>query len=188
MTVLSRICLANCRRMPVRNAVNRPWVIQNRLGKMASQFSSASTGTSLGELPKSNVFTSKLPPDPAFETPASSHSAPRETLGPRMVRGALYTYVRPEPTEEPELLGVSSRAMEDLGLKPGEELTPEFKEVVSGNKIFWDEENGGVYPWAQCYGGKILPCFKVIFNGHVANEPQAGNCKATHRVVTGSSS
>lgn len=159
MTVLSRICLVNSRRMPIRNAAYRPWVIQNRLGKMASQFSSASAGTSLGELPKSNVFTSKLPPDPAFETPASSHNAPRETLGPRLVKGALYTYVRPEPTEEPELLGVSSKAMEDLGLKSGEELTPEFKEVVSGNKIFWDEENGGIYPWAQCYGGKLLFCF-----------------------------
>jgi uncharacterized protein YdiU (UPF0061 family) len=121
---------------------------------MASQFSSKSAGSSLADLPKSSVFTSKLPPDPAFETPASSHSAPRQTLGPRLVKGALYTFVRPEPTEVPELLGISPRAMEDLGLKLGEEQTSEFRDLVSGNKFYWDEEKGGIYPWAQCYGGK----------------------------------
>lgn len=123
---------------------------------MSSQTRNGS-GVSLGDLPKTNVFTSKLPPDPAFETPESSHAAPRETLGPRLVRNAMYTYVRPEPADEPELLSVSAKAMEDIGLKPGEENTPEFKEVVSGNKIFWSKENGGIYPWAQCYGGKIDP-------------------------------
>lgn len=65
----------------------------------------------------------------------------------------MYTFVRPETAEEPELLGVSPKAMEDLGLKPGEEENPDFKALVSGNKFFWDEENGGIYPWAQCYGG-----------------------------------
>ncbi|KAK2755663.1 hypothetical protein FQN54_005812 [Arachnomyces sp. PD_36] len=109
---------------------------------------------SLADLPKSHTFTSKLPPDPAFETPESSHNAPREALGPRLVKGALYTYVRPEPSTEPELLGVSPQAMADIGLKEGEEKTQEFKDMVAGNRIFWDEETKtGVYPWAQCYGG-----------------------------------
>lgn len=125
---------------------------RNRLAQMASHLS-RSTGSSLTDLPKSNVFTSKLPPDPAFETPEVSHKAPRETLGPRMVKGALFTYVRPEPVDKPELIGVSRRAMEDLGLKPGEEETPQFKALVAGNQIWWDEEKGGIYPWAQCYGG-----------------------------------
>jgi uncharacterized protein YdiU (UPF0061 family) len=120
---------------------------------MASHFSSGA-GVSLVELPKSNNFTSKLPPDPAFETPEISHKAPRETLGPRMVKGALFTYVRPEPTDAPELLGVSPKAMKDLGLKPGEDQTAQFKALVAGNEFWWDEEKGGVYPWAQCYGGK----------------------------------
>lgn len=119
---------------------------------MASHLSTGSAST-LAELPKSNVFTSKLPADPAFETPESSHKAPRETLGPRMVKGALFTYVRPEQVEGPELLGVSPRAMEDIGLKPGEEQTPQFQALVAGNEIFWNEEQGGIYPWAQCYGG-----------------------------------
>lgn len=136
------------------NIIRHSWVFRNRLCRMASQFSSKSAGVSLADLPKSSVFTSRLPPDPAFETPASSHSAPRQTLGPRLVRGALYTFVRPEPTEEPELLGISPRAMEDLGLQSGEEQTVEYRALVSGNKFYWDEENGGIYPWAQCYGGK----------------------------------
>lgn len=119
---------------------------------MVSHLSTA--GVSLAELPKSNVFTSKLPSDPAFETPESSHKAPRETLGPRMVKGALFTYIRPEQTDDPELLGVSLKAMKDLGLKPGEEQTLQFKALVAGNEIWWNEEQGGIYPWAQCYGGQ----------------------------------
>ncbi|KAJ5272863.1 hypothetical protein N7478_007988 [Penicillium angulare] len=120
---------------------------------MTAHLSTRSAGTTLENLPKSNVFTSKLPPDAAFPTPDVSHKAPRETLGPRMVKEALFTYVRPEEAEEPELLGVSPRAMEDLGLKDGEEENPKFRALVAGNEIFWSEEKGGIYPWAQCYGG-----------------------------------
>ncbi|KPI36550.1 uncharacterized protein AB675_4386 [Cyphellophora attinorum] len=111
------------------------------------------SGTTLDKLPKSNVFTSNLPPDSQYPTPEASHAAPRERLGPRMVKEALYTYVRPEPTEEPELLAVSKRALKDLGLSESEASSDLLKEVVAGNKVFWDEKNGGVYPWAQCYGG-----------------------------------
>lgn len=107
----------------------------------------------LADLPKSNNFTSKLPPDSAFPTPRASHNSPRLELGPRMVQNALFTFVRPVPVDQPELLGVSSRAMEDIGLKQGEEDTQDFKDMVAGNKIFWTEEKGGTYPWAQCYGG-----------------------------------
>lgn len=117
---------------------------------------------SLDELPKSSVFTSKLPPDPQFPIPESSHNAPRQHLGPRLVKGAMYTFVRPEPAEEPELLGVSPKAMEDIGLRRGEEHTPEFKSLVAGNKFFWSEESGGVYPWAQCYGGEIISGSKFM--------------------------
>ncbi|KAJ5090404.1 hypothetical protein N7532_009088 [Penicillium argentinense] len=129
---------------------------RNRLGQMASQFSTSSAGVTLAELPKSNVFTSKLPADPAFKTPEASHKAPRETLGPRMVRGALFTYVRPEPAEEAELLGVSPRAMQDLGLDPSEENSSHLQALVAGNEFPWSEEKGGIYPWAQCYGGEWL--------------------------------
>lgn len=137
----------------------RPRTLQARLGKMASHFANAedsqAAAFSLADLPKSSVFTDKLPPDTYFDMPLKSHNSPREALGPRIVRGAMYTFVRPEPADEPELLGVSPKAMEDIGLRKGEEQTPEFKAMVAGNKIFWDEQNGGVYPWAQCYGGEI---------------------------------
>ncbi|KAL9605587.1 MAG: hypothetical protein Q9179_001204 [Wetmoreana sp. 5 TL-2023] len=111
-------------------------------------------GVSLEDLPKSNTFTSSLPPDPEYPKPSISHNAPREALGPRMVKGALYTFVQPEETSDPELLGISPAAMRDIGLRAGEEDTPEFKALVAGNKTFWDPSTGkGIYPWAQCYGG-----------------------------------
>lgn len=149
--------------MSLRNTLYQARAIQTRLGQMAQQFSTTSgvPGLSLAEIPKSNVFTSKLPADPAFETPEASHQAPRQTLGPRAVRGALYTYVRPEPAEGPELLGVSPRAMRDIGLRPGEESTEQFKALVSGNQIWWNEKDGGIYPWAQCYGGMLKKCIET---------------------------
>ncbi|KAA6409807.1 MAG: hypothetical protein FRX48_06419 [Lasallia pustulata] len=123
-------------------------------GAFTDTVNGSGPGVSLAELPKSANFTSHLPADPLFPTPADSFNAPRSKLGPRMVKGALYTYVRPEGTEKPELLGVSKRAMRDIGLKEGEETTEEFKELVAGNKIMWDNETKeGIYPWAQCYGG-----------------------------------
>ncbi|KAF1979188.1 UPF0061-domain-containing protein [Bimuria novae-zelandiae CBS 107.79] len=126
-------------------------------GTNGTNGASAATYT-IQSLPKSNVFTSNLPPDSAFPTPSKSHSTPRQQLGPRLVKEALFTYVRPEPTEDPELLCVSPRALRDLGLKEEEAQTEEFKQVLSGNKILtWNEEEnkegGGIYPWAQCYGG-----------------------------------
>lgn len=72
-----------------------------------------------------------------------------------MVKNALYTYVRPLETKDPELLAVSDRALRDIGLEAGEEHTEDFKQMVAGNKIFWSPETEtGIYPWAQCYGGR----------------------------------
>ena len=149
-----------------------------RLAQMAiHSHRSAEPACSLLDLPKTNHFTTHLPPDPAFPTPADSHRAPREKLGPRTVKGALYTYVRPERQKEPELLAVSPRALHDLGLRPGEEQTDLFRDVVAGNALLgWDEEKGeGLYPWAQCYGGGS-------FGGsgwkHRVLMRQDGNCMA----------
>jgi uncharacterized protein YdiU (UPF0061 family) len=111
-------------------------------------------GTTLADLPKSNVFTSNLPADQRFPTPHDSYTAPKPALGPAQVKGALYTYVKPEPKEGPILMGVSERAMKDIGLQAGEEDTTDFKNLVSGNKIMWEPDTkDGIYPWAQCYGG-----------------------------------
>lgn len=112
-------------------------------------------GMSISELPKSWTFTDKLPADKLFPTPADSHKTAREDISARQVRGALFTWVRPEESKEPELLAVSSRALRDLNIAEPEVQTDEFKEVVAGNKLLgWDPEKGeGGYPWAQCYGG-----------------------------------
>ncbi|RAH77991.1 YdiU domain protein [Aspergillus japonicus CBS 114.51] len=140
--------LASFRRVP-----KGLWMPPGRSYHMASSFQKSGKGVSLRELSKSNVFTSKLPADPAFETPEISHRAPREALGPRLVRGALYTFVRPEPAEKYEILGVSPKALDDLGLASSETTTQEFRALVSGNEFPWDQSTGGIYPWAQCYGG-----------------------------------
>jgi uncharacterized protein YdiU (UPF0061 family) len=112
-------------------------------------------GASLVDLPKSWTFTSHLPPDPKFPIPAISHKTPRDDIEPRQVRGALFTWVRPEEAKEPELLAISPAAMQDLGIKEGEEKTEEYRQLVAGNRLLgWDEEKGeGGYPWAMCYGG-----------------------------------
>ncbi|TGO42593.1 hypothetical protein BHYA_0007g00970 [Botrytis hyacinthi] len=141
---------------------SRPLIPRLRIAQMASHISQSSAskassfaGKSLADLPKSWTFTSSLPPDPQFPTPAASHKTARDEIGPRQVKGALFTWVRPEHSINPELLAVSPTAMRDLGIKEGEESTEEFKQTVAGNKILgWDEEKlEGGYPWAQCYGG-----------------------------------
>ncbi|KAI9689312.1 MAG: hypothetical protein M1822_009962 [Bathelium mastoideum] len=108
----------------------------------------------LNDLIKTKIFTDSLPPDSKYPTPSESHKADRSELGPRLVKGALYTFVRPESAKDPELLATSRRALIDIGLKPEEADTEQFKQLVSGNQILWDEEKAeGIYPWAQCYGG-----------------------------------
>ncbi|KAL9059118.1 MAG: hypothetical protein Q9162_001336 [Coniocarpon cinnabarinum] len=113
------------------------------------------TGLPLRDLPKSSTLTSNLPADPDFPTPISSHKTPRKEIGPKLVKNALYTYVRPDTHEQTELLSVSPRALRDLGIRQGDEKTQEFRDTVSGNRITtWDESTEeGIYPWAQCYGG-----------------------------------
>ena len=111
------------------------------------------------DLPKTNNFTLKLPPDSQYPSPASSHKEERSKLGPRLVKSAAYTFVRPEPTQKPELLGVSKAALQDLAIDPDSVNTEAFKETVAGNRIVTipegQDEPGekDIYPWAQCYGG-----------------------------------
>ncbi|KAH8205512.1 hypothetical protein TruAng_000418 [Truncatella angustata] len=116
----------------------------------------ASHGKAISEIPKTWNFTSKLPADSIFPTPADSHKTPRDQIGPRQVRDAIYTWVRPEGATRPELLSVSPAALRDLGIDPSTARgDPDFLNTVAGNKIQgWDEEKSeGGYPWAQLYGG-----------------------------------
>jgi uncharacterized protein YdiU (UPF0061 family) len=133
-----------------------------RLNQVMAHLDTPQTGSAASErhtlqsIPKSNVFTQNLLADAEFPTPKDSHDAERKELGPRMVKDALFTYVRPDPQGEAELLAVSQRALQDIGLSEEEAQSQEFKDVVAGRKILtWDESkpDEGIYPWAQCYGG-----------------------------------
>ncbi|KAH8677982.1 hypothetical protein BX600DRAFT_376655 [Xylariales sp. PMI_506] len=112
-------------------------------------------GVPINDIPKSWNFTWKLPADAEYATPADSHKTPREQIGPRQVRDAIFTWVRPQPVEAPELLATSPAALRDLGIDPADTETADFVNTVAGNKIQgWDEEKQeGGYPWAQLYGG-----------------------------------
>lgn len=113
------------------------------------------SGLPIRSLPLTHVFTTTLTPDPSFPTAKSSDEAPRAALGPRQVPSAHYTFVKPEPQTDPELLAVSPAALQDLGIAPGEAATELFRAVVAGQELLgWDaERKEGVYPWAQRYGG-----------------------------------
>ncbi|KAF2672292.1 UPF0061-domain-containing protein [Microthyrium microscopicum] len=105
------------------------------------------SASSLSALPRSHTFTSHLPPDPKYPTPKSSHDAPRGDLGPRLVKGGFFTWVRPTPVPNPEVLAVSPAALQDLGIDPSAVNTEEFVQADS------QQANGAIYPWAQLYGG-----------------------------------
>ncbi|CEI69001.1 unnamed protein product [Fusarium venenatum] len=153
-------------RNALRRAVPRSQPVSHlrRIKQMATHISNGNgalspasgyEGAALEDLPKSWHFTESLPADSIFPTPADSHKTPRDQIGPRQVRNAIYTWVRPEEQKDPELLAVSPAALRDLGIKSGEETTDNFRQMVAGNKLYgWDEEKlEGGYPWAQCYGG-----------------------------------
>lgn len=103
------------------------------------------------DLPRTSVFTDSLPPDQKYPTANSSHAADRSDLGPRLVNGALYTFVRPDPPGRSELLATSPAALRDLAIDPDTVRNPEFLDLVSGREILHGDQP--VYPWAQCYGG-----------------------------------
>ncbi|KAK7752266.1 hypothetical protein SLS62_005801 [Diatrype stigma] len=164
--------------VPPKTTQLRLNVAAAQMAAAAAAFSSSPTtagaGASINDIPKSWNFTSKLPADARFPTPLDSHQTPRDEIGPRQVRDALFTWVRPQPQARPELLAVSPAAMRDLGIREGDEATADFLATVAGNKLQgWDQDQDGEgegkgkgkeednsdkpgehrYPWAQCYGG-----------------------------------
>lgn len=141
---------------------NRPQAFRNRVAQMASHLSTststdgASKQFNIRDLPKSNNFTQKLPADQQYPTPQASHNEDRRKLGPRLVKNAAYTYVRPEIFEKTELVGVSQTALKDLAIDPASTKEEDFKDTVVGRKIITidgEPKDDDVYPWAQCYGG-----------------------------------
>ncbi|CCG80583.1 YdiU domain protein [Taphrina deformans PYCC 5710] len=104
--------------------------------------------STLSSIEKTSRFTQHLPPDPAIPTPQAADENVKMTQTPRQVRGALFTYVKPQTSEDYEVLATSPACFETLGLDPAEANTQAFKDLVSGNGSL-----EGIYPWAQCYGG-----------------------------------
>ena len=103
------------------------------------------SGVSLSDLPKSHIFTTHLPPDPALPSPQLSKEASPEQLRiSRLVKNGLFTWVAPETTENPQLLATSWKAVRDLGLNVEEVESEEFLKLISGNMIY--EEH---YPWGE---------------------------------------
>lgn len=91
------------------------------------------------------------PADPRFPTPESSEAAERSALGPRQVKDACFTYVRPDGSEKnPELLAVSPAGLDTIGLRHDVVNDEEFRKLVAGNKYYMEH-----YPWAQAYGGEL---------------------------------
>src|SRR5437762_12196085 len=102
-------------------------------------------GVRLSELPKSHNFTTHLPPDPLIPTPqASKEASPEQLRTSRPVKSALFTWVAPEKNENSQLLVTSWKAVKDLGLNAEEVKTEDFRNLMSGNKIY-DEH----YPWGE---------------------------------------
>jgi uncharacterized protein YdiU (UPF0061 family) len=83
-----------------------------------------------------NSFTRELPADPDT------------TNGRRQVYGACYSRVRPTPVAEPRLVAYAREVAEELDLTPEDCVSPEFREVFSGNRLL-----EGMDPYASCYGG-----------------------------------
>lgn len=141
--------------MPLRSFIINMSTTTRSFNHAPARSGAPDAGVSLEDLPKSWHFTETLPKDILYPTPAASHKTPRGEIRPRQVRDAIFTWVRPEQQNDPELLAVSPAALRDIGIKASEATTEHFKQFVAGNKLYgWDEEKlEGGYPWAQCYGG-----------------------------------
>lgn len=83
-----------------------------------------------------NQFSSQLPVDEEL------------TNFPRQVHQAVFSWVRPKSTENPQLLAVSAEVAEVLGLNGKQLGSDDFLQFFSGNKVPKE-----VSPYAMCYGG-----------------------------------
>ena len=139
--------IAQRRHLSMRLRIPRHRIVKNILPIMSQMNGRQQpfSGVSLNDIAKSHTFTDHLPADELIPSPEASRQAQPEKLRQsRLVKGALFTWIAPQPIEEPELIATSLSCLEMLGIKSTEVSTEEFKQIVSGNRIF--EES---YPWAQ---------------------------------------
>ncbi|MFS4418101.1 protein adenylyltransferase SelO [Maribacter sp. 2307ULW6-5] len=83
-----------------------------------------------------DVFTKKLPADPALENTR------------RQVAQACFSYVTPKKTSAPELLHHSPEMLKELGLTEADAQSDLFLKVFTGNELLPNSR-----PYAMCYGG-----------------------------------
>lgn len=110
------------------------------------------TMTTLEKLTKTSRFTDWMTPDSKVPTIGEAKKADDDVVRKARAVNGSYTWVRPEKREKWEMVGVSSAAMRDLGLDESEKESKFFQDVMAGQEIIEDEEKG-LYPWAQAYAG-----------------------------------
>lgn len=83
-----------------------------------------------------NTFTTELPADSNSENTR------------RQVFDAVYSFVDPKKTGNPELIHVSPEMLDALGITNEEAKSEEFLKLLTGNSIY-----PGTKPYAMAYGG-----------------------------------
>lgn len=83
-----------------------------------------------------NTFLNNLPADKVLENSR------------RQVTDAVYSFVTPKKTQQPEIIHVSQEMASNLGITKEETKSTLFKNVFTGNAIYTNTT-----PFAMCYGG-----------------------------------
>jgi len=83
-----------------------------------------------------NTFTENLPSDTILENSR------------RQVTEAVFSFVNPRKTANPEILHISDEMLQELGISREESTSEFFKNIVTGNEIYPNTK-----PFAMCYGG-----------------------------------
>ncbi|MEN8703303.1 MAG: protein adenylyltransferase SelO [Polaribacter sp.] len=83
-----------------------------------------------------NTFLNNLPADKILENSR------------RQVTDAVYSFVTPKKTNQPEIIHVSQEMANNLGITTKETKSELFKNVFTGNEVYANTK-----PFAMCYGG-----------------------------------
>ncbi|EAQ42536.1 YdiU family protein [Polaribacter sp. MED152] len=83
-----------------------------------------------------HTFLNELPADSILENTR------------RQVSDAVYSFVNPKKTQQPEILHVSQEMANELGITQEETTSTLFKKIFTGNEVYPNTK-----PYAMCYGG-----------------------------------
>ena len=83
-----------------------------------------------------DTFTTNLPADKILENSR------------RQVTEAVFSYVNPKKTKNPEVLHVSQEMASELNISEEETKSEFFTNIVTGNDIYPNTK-----PYSMCYGG-----------------------------------